>query len=144
MWFFCRGERLFARKRSWFESLPFTRKMGQTIGEVAMRRDSSVDARLGKNISRSEARRNVRGSDARSREEERNIRRNAACGKKLLESQSLPLAEASRTSCGQFRFAGEEQLQNERRIAGCRARLSKGVSKKTLPTASGPPARTGI
>ena len=27
--FSCRGERPFARKRSWLESLPFTRKMGQ-------------------------------------------------------------------------------------------------------------------
>jgi len=89
-----------------------------------MRRDSSVDARLGKNISRSEARRNVRGSDARSREEERNIRRNAACGKKLLESQSLPLAEASRTSCGQFRFAGKKKI----RLATRRCTLIAGKS----------------
>ena len=41
------------------------------------------------------------------------------------------------------RFAGKEQLQNERSIAVCRARVSKTVSKSTHPTASGPPRSSG-
>jgi len=57
-----------------------------------MRRKASAVAMPAKNISGSEARRNVRGSDTRWREEERNIRRNAACGRELLESQSAAQA----------------------------------------------------
>ena len=41
------------------------------------------------------------------------------------------------------RFAGKEQLQIERHIAACRGPFSKGVSKSTHPTASGPPRSSG-
>jgi len=41
------------------------------------------------------------------------------------------------------RFAGKEQLQNERSTAVCRAGVCKAVSKSTLPTASGPPRSSG-